>query len=73
MNETLGAYTPKILGSKSLGEGDRRYVEEVLKRVLDEMNDTASTGEMYEPFAKIVNFVLANRKIREEVTNVPFT
>jgi hypothetical protein len=65
---TLDAYRDT---HRPIGEGEQRVVREVFDRILEEMKDADSTGTMFQPFATIVNFVLANRKIRDQRTNVP--
>jgi hypothetical protein len=44
-----------------------RLVEEVFRRALEEMRDTGNTSEMFEPYANLVLYAQANRKIQEEL------
>jgi hypothetical protein len=69
--ESLGPYSPNILGSRPLEAGDKEYVKDVLRRVIDEIEDASETRTMFEPYAKIVNFALGNRKIRRQVAENP--
>lgn len=66
--ESLGPYSPLVLGSRPIR---LTYLRDVLKRVIHEAEDAQTTGEMFEPYAKIVNFVQANRKIQEQVRENP--
>jgi hypothetical protein len=66
-SESLGNYAK--LG-RQLGNAERARVRDVFKRILDEMDDSHTSGSMFEPYAKVVNFVLANRKIAQQVAEV---
>lgn len=70
-NESLGTYSPHYFGGREIAPGSIEYVESVFKRILDEMSDERSTATMFEPYAKVVNFVLSNRRIKQQVTENP--
>jgi hypothetical protein len=70
-HESLGAYSPQVLGGRPVTAGDVAYMKEVFERIIDEAEDAFTTATMFEPYAKVTNFVLANRKIRQQVSETP--
>jgi flagellar motor switch protein FliM len=64
--ESLGGYGGQRL-RRNITPIEVSYAKDVFDRILDEMRDSPNTSAMFEPFAKVANFVLANRMIRLQV------
>jgi hypothetical protein len=69
-SESLGPYSPNVdrMGGRTI---DMAYLKDVFARIIHEAEDADTTAEMFEPYGKVINFIQANRKIREQVSAGP--
>ena len=61
-NETLSAY--EHMG-RQVGPAERQRAHAVFTLIMDDLDETGSTGEMVTEFARVVNFVLANKRVTQ--------
>lgn len=63
--ETLASYRRL---HRAIGPSEIAKTKDVFNRILDEMKDEPTTSTMFEPYARIVNFLLANRMIKQQLS-----
>jgi hypothetical protein len=56
-------------GDREFTFADRQCVAEVLRRLLDEMNDSYSTVAMFAPHAEIVVMILTDQRISDALAD----
>jgi hypothetical protein len=69
--ESLGSYAPNRLGGRPVTGAEIVYLKDVFTRIIHEAEDAPTTAAMFEPYAKVANFILANRKIQQQVSEGP--
>lgn len=60
---------PYLKLTRPLDDGQRARLKLIFDRILDEAADCAHTKDMFEPYGIVANFVLANRKIADQIAN----
>ena len=66
--ESFGGYRRL---QRSIGPEEVKRAQDIFDRIIDEMKDSHTTSGMFEPYAKVVNFVLANRMIKTQLSENP--
>lgn len=56
--------------SRPITAEDRLYVRRVIAAVLMELDDNGNVSEMFPEYGIVISFILANRRIRSEITEI---
>jgi hypothetical protein len=52
---------------RKITDVDRMLVRKAFAAILEELDDNGNTSEMFPPYARVIGFVLANRRIQREL------